>query len=84
MKYHAIAFQVCGGSHVCSFLCIIDAPVLSNVDEYIQFTDGFAKEFVSDVNKKPGELFHLVTSHIRNKKMKNVITISKYFLLITL
>ena len=83
MKYHTIAFQVYGSSHVCSFLRILDAPV-NNVDEYIQFTDGFAKEFVSDVNKKPGELFHLVTSHIRNKKMKNVVTISKHFLLITL
>ena len=28
------------------------------------------KKFVPDANKKPEELFHLVPSHVRNKKRK--------------
>ena len=75
VEHHAIriAFQVRESPNACSFLCIIDATVLSNnnADEYIKFIDGFAKEFVQDVSKKSEEFFHFVTSHVINKKNEN-------------
>ena len=56
VKYHAIriAFQVRESLHACSFLCIIDAPVLSNnnVDEYIKFIDGLAKKICARCKQK--------------------------------
>ena len=70
MKYHAIRIEF----QVCSFLCIIDAPVLSNLDEYIQFTDGFVKVFLSDIKIQTSSIYlqhksyTLIQSHARIKK----------------